>query len=589
MYEDLTNLDHPAQIAVGTDLKLWRLLDGAYWHFWYTNSNIDYNITSLGFAADGTLWIGNRDAINLQTPTLQFHRLGGYEIPYANVTSLPQRSGGPFSGVWLGTAWGLMRYDAANATGWRYFNGPRWLAALNGMQAANAVASVALLSGGEGEGWGVEQVLAGTALGLARISVEWWTLEQKAEYLQGLIYPRHDRYGQTADCALQQFGNLSSYQLSPSDNDGLWTNIYLASQAYRYAVTSSFAARNNSLHAWRAMRFLQQVTALPGYPARSFARYGDPGTAYEPGAGQHTWFNSTAYPGWVYKSDTSSDEIVGHQFGLPLYARLVAAAGDERRQAEALFLNITDWILANKLVLVSPLGEPTTWGFWDPQRLNHEADDYDERGVNSLQILAWLQQAHAAAASPSGGSPYLETFAELVARHGYGLNMINQKVRVPNDDNYSDDELAWLPYAAWIGARGQPDFAPFWLSINRTIAINAPEKSSLWNVIYLALGSADRRLGEGLLRDAIWCLQTWPLEQIDWPVMNSQRFDIVWRYYNDRGSDPNTLSVLRYDELTTYRWNSDPFAPNGGSGYGETDPSAWLLPYWMARYYKLIL
>ena len=28
----------------------------------------------------------------------------------------------------------------------------------------------------------------------------------------------------------------------------------------------------------------------------------------------------------------------------------------------------------------------------------------------------------------------------------YGLNMINQKVTFPRDDNFSDDELAFLPY-----------------------------------------------------------------------------------------------------------------------------------------------
>lgn len=33
---------------------------------------------------------------------------------------------------------------------------------------------------------------------------------------------------------------------------------------------------------------------------------------------------------------------------------------------------------------------------------------------------------------------------------------------------------------------------------------------------------------------------------------------------------------------------SDPYDLVDGSGYDECDPSAWLLPYWMARYYKFI-
>lgn len=28
----------------------------------------------------------------------------------------------------------------------------------------------------------------------------------------------------------------------------------------------------------------------------------------------------------------------------------------------------------------------------------------------------------------------------------YGLNMINQKITFPRDNNFSDDELAFLPY-----------------------------------------------------------------------------------------------------------------------------------------------
>ncbi|MDP2437626.1 MAG: hypothetical protein Q8P67_17935 [archaeon] len=569
----------PAEVAVGTELKLWRRLDATYWHFWYTNSNIDYNITALGFQADGTLWVGNRDAVNLQDAHFQFHRLAGYQLPYGNITSIPLLTGDGTRGVWLGSKWGLMRYDPLHPTEWRYMNGPRWLASPTADQ--TPVVSVAMLHSSA-----AEQVLVATKYGLARISIEYWTLAQKAEYMQGLVYPRHDRYGQTADCSLATFGNLSSWQPSPSDNDGLWTEIYMASQAYRYAALNSSDARANALNAWNAMHFMQQVTGLPGYPARSFARYGDPGTSADPNAGQHTWFNSTTYPGWVYKSDTSSDEIVGHQFGLPLYLDLVASPGAEQTQALQLFTNITDWILANHLKLVSPLGIPTTWGFWDPASLNGNPDDYDERGLNSLQILAWLMSAYRHTKDPR----YMDEFTALVTQAGYGINIINQKVTVPNDDNYSDDELAWLPYATWLNVDNSPAFLPFKLSLSRSIGINGPEKSSLWNIIYLLCqGDDDPSLDQQLLKDAISTLQSWPLEQIEWPVRNSQRFDIVWRHFGDRSSDENTLNLLRYDELSCLRWNCDPYSPDGGSGYSEEDPGAWLLPYWMARYHKLIV
>ena len=42
-----------------------------------------------------------------------------------------------------------------------------------------------------------------------------------------------------------------------------------------------------------------------------------------------------------------------------------------------------------------------------------------------------------------------QELAEQVTNH-YGLNMINQKITFPRDDNFSDDELAFLPYFTYF-------------------------------------------------------------------------------------------------------------------------------------------
>ena len=37
------------------------------------------------------------------------------------------------------------------------------------------------------------------------------------------------------------------------------------------------------------------------------------------------------------------------------------------------------------------------------------------------------------------------------------------------------------------------------------------------------------------------------------------------------------------------RWNSNPFVVDGGAGgHSEDDGAAYLLPYWMGRYYKYL-
>ena len=35
----------------------------------------------------------------------------------------------------------------------------------------------------------------------------------------------------------------------------------------------------------------------------------------------------------------------------------------------------------------------TTWGFWNPEELNHNPDHYSERSLNSLQIITYLAAA----------------------------------------------------------------------------------------------------------------------------------------------------------------------------------------------------
>ena len=50
-----------------------------------------------------------------------------------------------------------------------------------------------------------------------------------------------------------------------------------------------------------------------------------------------------------------------------------------------------------------------------------------------------------------------------------------------------------------------------------------------------------------------------------------------------------SLEVLPANERAQFRWNGNPHDLDGGSGFNEGDPGAWLLPYWMARYHGLVI
>ncbi len=113
--------------------------------------------------------------------------------------------------------------------------------------------------------------------------------------------------------------------------------------------------------------------------------------------------------------------------------------------------------------------------------------------------------------------------------------------------------------------------------------IERAEKEGLWNIMTALTGTAVFDLEE-----AIWYLQEYPLDLINWSVENSHRQDIEWIEPNFRGQ--TIKEVLPPDELRIARHNANRFDLDG-TGAGKSEYSAgdiWLLPYWIGRYLKVI-
>ena len=128
----------------------------------------------------------------------------------------------------------------------------------------------------------------------------------------------------------------------------------------------------------------------------------------------------------------------------------------------------------------------------------------------------------------------------------------------------------------------------FNISLKRSFPLNYPEKSPLWNFIYAAANFADPRISQ-VLEDAVWTLENWPLSWIDWNVQNSHRLDFFLDPEQNRdGESMKSLKLFPYDERSMFRWNSDPFTLDEGSGKSECDMTAFLLPYWLGRYYGFL-
>jgi hypothetical protein len=105
--------------------------------------------------------------------------------------------------------------------------------------------------------------------------------------------------------------------------------------------------------------------------------------------------------------------------------------------------------------------------------------------------------------------------------------------------------------------------------------------------------------GGGSLADdaatAAWSLRTAPLDMVDWATQNSHRTDVVIDKRSNTRFGDNGVSevgrVLPGNERSLFRWNNSPKTLDKGTlpgGTSDTDPSAFLLGFWMSRYHNLV-
>ncbi|NOY76631.1 MAG: hypothetical protein GXO76_02045 [Calditrichaeota bacterium] len=398
-------------------------------------------------------------------------------------------------------------------------------------------------------------------------------LEEKTRLYEEKVRKRHDRFGLVAESDLTVPGDLSSNKLRDDDNDGLWTSIYVGAECFRYAVTHSADAKKRALHSFSALERLVKITGIPGFPARSFI----PAKDYFPGKGGE--WHRTPDGKWYWKGDTSSDEIVGHYFADALVYEFMDDPAVKAR-AKRLIVAITDHILSHHFNLCDVDGRPTRWGVWNPDSLN--GPRILENGLNSLEILAFLRTAYGV----TSHKKYLKAYRLLINRYGYARNTINQKITFPEEINYSDDELAYLPYYLLFRYETDPDLLKLYRkSLERTYRYVKSQENPLWNAITSV--ALKKPLG---LKEGVKTLREYPVDLIEWTVKNSQRRDLLPNPYSvGRNSKLQSLRVIPADERRVMKWNTSPFEMDGGSG-GRAEQSGmeFLLPYWMMRYHGLI-
>ena len=516
--------------------------------------------------AQGKLIVGTTDGyFEIDTKTKKQTGDIQRKMPWTDLTTISNIDGK----IWFGSTRGAMKLRDDGK--FDYYASERWIP-------SDTVANIA--KGPE------NSVLILTSNGLGKICFEEMTLHEKAMFFEKQVRDRHIRTGFNATVSGMVNGDVTTGFMENSDNDGLWTSMYLAGETFRYAVTKSDEALQNVRESLDAMERLYTINPMKsGFPSRSFERAG-----YN--AGDEPW-RPTEDPEWDWKSTTSSDEAIGHIFAFGAIAELVEEP-ELKNKAILLIDTLMSHIVKNDFYMIDWNGKPTTWGRWNPEYVNARPKNVGDRKINSSNIIGMLQTAY----HFTKKEKYKEAAFKLMKEHGYFENLMRPMKEIgyaPADAdelskelsdawNHSDDEMYYCGYwGLYRYALNDTLKARYKEAIVDHFEAERPEKEGLWNIMTALVETDNIDLNE-----AVWYLQEYPLDLINWSVKNSQRKDITFIEPNFRKQ--TITEVLPPDELGISRHNANRFTLDENSG-GRSENSAgdiWLLPYWIGRYLGVI-
>ena len=526
------------------------------------------DLTCFSLLSGGNeLAVGTSDGyFTLDTSTKKQKGEINKKLPWTDLTAVNEVNGK----LWFGSSKGAFMLDTDGK--YKYYASKRWLPS----------DSVTFIAQGPDE-----SVLIATEKGLSRIIFKPMTLHDKAMYYEKQVRARHIRHGFNATLGYMQDGSLATGSLEDSDNDGLWTTMYLAAEVFRYKVTKSEEALDNIRECMDAMERLYTINGVKGgFPSRSFERRG---YKYE----DKPWRRAND-PEWDWKSTTSSDEAIGHIFAFATMAELLEDQKDLQSRAVVLIDSLMQHTVDNNYYMIDWNGEPTLWGKWNPDYVNARPVGVGDRKINSSNYIAMLQTAY----HFTKKEIYKEKAFELMTKHGYFQNLMFPMSQVRKADDSADDWSKMLS-ESWNHSDDEMYFVGYWglyrYALNDTLKtrfkesildhwqIERPEKEGAWNIFTALTGTPDFDL-----KEAIWYLQEFPLDLIHWRVTNSNRKDIEMLEPNFRKQ--TIKEVLPAGELPVSRHNANRFDLDGGDN-GQSEYSAgdiWLLPYWMGRYLNVI-
>ncbi len=207
-----------------------------------------------------------------------------------------------------------------------------------------------------------------------------------------------------------------------SGNDGLWSALYLASQAYRYAVTREPEALANLRLLMEGTEERHRITGSPGIFARriippgvqglscptadssfttsedkdrnKWVRIGEDGCAWviPHETGEWTQTDNCGlddFVDWCFLDNVSQDEYAGHMYALGTVVKLVDDP-DLRETATRILEQVAEHLMENDMVFVDWDGRPTEYGKMYPTSFVEAPGFAAVLGYTYVQMGAYL-------------------------------------------------------------------------------------------------------------------------------------------------------------------------------------------------------
>jgi hypothetical protein len=573
-----------------------------------------YKVKALTLDSNGDLWFGAEQGVGVLKGGKWRLFTGKEGLPYNHFTCA---AAGPNGIVWFGTETGAIRYEN-NQFFYRF--SLRWLP-------NDCINDIAVQA--DGTAW------FATNKGVGQIIPKQLTLDTKAEVFTLNTEARNQRMGFIAPNNLKVPFDVTSSTPGISDNDGMYTSMYGAAQAFRFAVTDDAEAKNLAMRSFNACKWLVDITHEPGFPARVIVPIDFPEPMKDPAlchamnmeALKNDPFWKDINPRFVkskdgkhlWKCDTSSDELAGHYFFYGIYYDLVAKTEEEKKPVREVVAAITDHLIRHGFNLVDHDGKPTRWGSFSPEYCN-SIWGWDQRGLNSMMMLSFLNVAKHVTGDPK----YDVVAAELRTKYNYHINAMHGKEFFPPSNvvpwdnnlclmsmygllNYEENPELLIMYRAslensWLQISKQPN--AFWNSIYAALANNFSNKVNQGfftsKPIFPEAGNFTVQitnefkevpsLGAGILET----LQRIPIDLIGYQMDNTHRLDVV---FDPAPGQKPTIGwrvggyAVPIEERGHVRQDRDGFAlltQEVGGGNSEQEGTLFLLPYYMALYHQLI-